>query len=43
MNELDHQLHVRKIKYFIFDMIVLASIGYALYTYVYPILRPYIY
>ena len=40
---MDDQLHVRKIKYYIFDMIVLASIGYMLYKYVYPILRPYIY
>jgi hypothetical protein len=39
MNQLDDELQARKIKYYIFDCIVLVSIAYALYTYVWPIIQ----
>jgi hypothetical protein len=42
MNELDNQLHSRKIRMFIFDCIVFGLIAYALYTYVWPILKVYL-
>jgi ABC-type bacteriocin/lantibiotic exporter with double-glycine peptidase domain len=42
MNELDNQLHKRKIITTIIDIIVYASIAYMMYTYVWPMLSTYI-
>jgi hypothetical protein len=42
MNQLDEELHARKVKFIIIDVIILSGIAYALYTYVWPTFAPYI-
>jgi hypothetical protein len=42
MNQLDEELRKQRRTWFIIDVIILSGIAYALYTYVWPILQPYI-